>query len=76
MREQLEMYDKDLYLDPTCSEVSADPVNHCNMFGIGQDCRACYMTCEGAMAYMIDFSGEYDVVVSNQNKFILLRITF
>ena len=64
MREQMERYDKELFIDPACSEVSEDPVNHCNMLGIGQNCRGCYNTCEGAIQYRIDFAGEYAVVVS------------
>ena len=62
MREQMERYDKELLIDPACSEVSEDPVNHCNMLGIGQNCRGFYNTCEGAIQYRIDFAGEYAVV--------------
>lgn len=64
MREQMDKYGKDLYIDPACSETSIDPVNHCNMFGIGQNCRGCYNTCEGALLYKEDFAAEYAVVVS------------
>ena len=60
----MERYDKELFIDPACSEVSIDPVNHCNMMGIRQDCRGCYNTCEGAILYRTDFAEEYAVVVS------------
>lgn len=58
------MYDKGMYIDPECSDTSIDPLNHCNYLGIGQDCRGCYMTCEGAMRYKEDFAAEYAIVVS------------
>ncbi|CAM9405516.1 unnamed protein product, partial [Phaeothamnion confervicola] len=46
-QEYLNTYDKSVVCVPDCVGL------HCNMFGICQDCRGCYNTCEGA-AYYID----------------------
>lgn len=61
-RTQMEIYDKDLYLDPNCTS-SVGAVHHCNYMGIAPDCRGCYSTCEGALLYMEDFMEEYEFVV-------------
>lgn len=58
----MELYDKDLYLDPICTS-SVGAVYHCNYMGIAPDCRGCYSTCEGALLYMEDFIEEYEFVV-------------
>ena len=57
-QEQLDIYDKDLYLEPACVNGTVPLPVHCNYMGLGQECRGCYMTCEGAMKYMDDFPQE------------------
>lgn len=63
-REQLDKYDKELYLEPDCVDPSTPLPMHCNFMGLGQECRACFMTCDGAERYIMDFADEYAVWVS------------
>ena len=53
---QLDVYDTDMYLDPAC--VSDNIPNGCNYFGLGQECRGCFMTCDGASTYLEDKAQE------------------
>lgn len=56
--EQLSIYDKAVYLEPDCINGATPlPVN-CNHMGLGQECRGCFLTCDGAMKYMEDFAAE------------------
>ena len=52
------MYDKDLYLEPNCVNGYTPLPVHCNYMGLGQECRGCYKTCDGAAKYMADFPSE------------------
>lgn len=58
------MYDKDLYLEPDCVNGAVPLPVHCNYMGLGQECRGCYMTCEGVERYMEDFADEIEEWVS------------
>lgn len=59
--EQLNIYDKDLYLEPDCVNGTTPLPVHCNFMGLGQECRGCFLTCDGAMKYMDDFPDEITV---------------
>lgn len=60
-QEQLDVYDKDLYLEPDCVNGAVPLPVHCNYMGLGQECRGCYLTCDGATKYMEDFPEEIEV---------------
>lgn len=62
--EQLDMYDKDLYLEADCVNGVVPLPVHCNYMGLGQECRGCFLTCDGATRYQEDFAAEIDVWVS------------
>lgn len=56
--EQLNTYDRGLYLDPECdSEISSLPF-HCNFMGLGLRCRGCFMTMAGARKFKADVGGD------------------
>ncbi|CAM9343904.1 unnamed protein product, partial [Hapterophycus canaliculatus] len=59
--EQLNMYDKDLYLEDDCINGAVPLPVHCNYMGLGQACRGCYTTCAGAEKYMETFPDEIGV---------------
>lgn len=61
--EQLGIYGKDLYLEPDCVNGATPLPVHCNYMGLGQECRGCFLTCDGATQYMDDFSEEITVWV-------------
>lgn len=61
---QLDIYDNDLYLEPNCVNGYTPLPLHCNYMGLGQECRGCFMTCDGAKKYKTDFAAEYAVWVS------------
>lgn len=61
--EQLEIYDKGLYLEPNCANGFTPMPVHCNYMGLGQECRGCFESCDGAMKYMDDWPQEIDVWV-------------
>lgn len=61
--EQLSIYDKDLYLERDCVNGATPLPVHCNYMGLGQECRGCFLTCDGATKYMGDFSEEIAVWV-------------
>lgn len=63
--EQLAIYDKDLYLEPDCVNGAVPLPVHCNYMGLGQECRGCFMTCDGATRYTDDFADEIAVWVSS-----------
>lgn len=55
----LEIYDNDMYVEPDCVDDSiTELVVGCNFMGLGQSCRGCYMTCEGALKYIEDNGDE------------------
>lgn len=58
------IFDQDLYLEPACTSGATPLPVHCNYMGIGQECRGCYMTCDGVSRYLEDFAEEYAVWVS------------
>ncbi|CAM9668249.1 unnamed protein product [Ectocarpus sp. 12 AP-2014] len=60
-QEQLSMYDKGLYLEPDCVNGASPMPVHCNYMGLGQECRGCFMTCDGATRYLDDFAEEISV---------------
>lgn len=62
--EQLSIYDKDIYVDFDCVDSETPLPVHCNYMGVGQECRGCFTTCDGALRYMGDYAGELDVWVS------------
>ena len=62
--EQLAMYDKDLFLDSNCVDDATPLPFHCNFMGIGQECRGCFTTCDGAAMYIEAFAEEIAVFVS------------
>ncbi|CAM9848416.1 unnamed protein product [Ectocarpus fasciculatus] len=59
-REQLSLatYDMSVYLDAAgCEEtLLTEAPGWCNSFGIGQECRSCWLSCDGARLYLADFS--------------------
>lgn len=64
-QEQLDTYDNDMSLDEKCVDDSASTlVVGCNYMGLGQECRGCYMTCDGAVKYMEDHPEQIDAWVS------------
>lgn len=75
-RGYLDLYDKGVYIDPECAAEHApgDVVAHCNMFNLGQECRGCHNTCEGALAYREDFPDEYAQYVSAVVGFIITTV--
>lgn len=56
-------YDKDLYLEEDCINGTVPLPVHCNYLGLGQECRGCFTTCDGAERYLEDFAAEYAVWV-------------
>lgn len=50
--ESLDVFDFDMYIDPGCMETIEHRPNGCNFMGLGQGCRGCYETCEGALYYV------------------------
>eukprot|EP00752_Nemacystus_decipiens_P006195 g5590.t1 len=66
--EGLDVYDFDMYVEPACMTPEHLP-NGCNFMGLGQGCRGCYETCEGALYYIkmhkeeINLKGE-DVIIN------------
>lgn len=68
--EQLDIYDKDLYLEPDCVNGATPLPVHCNYMGLGQECRGCYMTCDGVMQYMEDFASEVEIWVSGRQDYV------
>ena len=49
--EGLDVYDFDMYVESACLTPEYLP-NGCNFMGLGQACRGCYETCEGALYYI------------------------
>lgn len=49
--ESLDVYDFDMYIESGCLQTTNLP-NGCNFMGLGQGCRGCYSTCEGALYYI------------------------
>jgi len=56
--EQLSIYDKDIYVDSDCVDSETPLPVHCNYMGLGQECRGCFKTCDGALRYMDDYAAE------------------
>lgn len=46
LQEYLERTEKNVYYEPDCAG------SHCNMFGVGYDCRGCYMDCATCESYL------------------------
>ncbi|CAM9210567.1 unnamed protein product [Ascophyllum nodosum] len=64
-QEQLAIYAKDIYIEPDCLG-GATPLLLCNYLGLGQECRGCFTTCDGAQDFVSDNPGEIaEVGVSN-----------
>lgn len=61
--EQMDMFGKGLYLEPACVDGTQPLPMHCNYMGIGQECRGCFMTCDGATSYIENFADEIAVWV-------------
>eukprot|EP00904_Undaria_pinnatifida_P012394 jgi/Undpi1/8285/HiC_scaffold_25.g10754.m1 len=59
--EQMDMFGKGLYLEPACVDGTQPLPMHCNYMGIGQECRGCFMTCDGATSYIENFADEIAV---------------
>lgn len=56
--EQLDMYERGLYLDQECdSDISALLFN-CNFMGLGKRCRGCFMTMAGARKYKAEVADD------------------
>lgn len=70
-KEQLSIYDKSIYVEPDCVDSATPLPVHCNQMNLGQECRGCYLTCEGARKYIEDFAGEIDEWVSAAAFFFL-----
>lgn len=58
--EGLDVYDLDMYIEPACMETTEHLPNGCNFMGLGQGCRGCYETCEGALYYIKMNKNEID----------------
>jgi len=50
--EGLDVYEFGMYIEPACMETTEHLVSGCNFMGLGQGCRGCYKTCEGALYYV------------------------
>lgn len=66
--EQLSIYDKDIYVDSDCVDGETPLPVHCNYMGVGQECRGCFTTCDGAERYMIDYAEEIAEWVSRAEQ--------
>lgn len=63
--EQLATYDNDIQLDDECvNNEDRKLVVGCNYMGLGQTCRGCYMTCQGALRYLEDYPDQIEEWVS------------
>ncbi|MEO0468594.1 MAG: hypothetical protein AAF206_03160 [Bacteroidota bacterium] len=58
----LARYDMKVYSDiKACVEAvatsaAADTPDWCNSFDVGQECRSCWLSCDGARLFLADFS--------------------
>lgn len=64
--EGLDVYDYDMYIEPACTEFTEHLPNGCNFMGLGQGCRGCYETCEGALYYIKMHKDEIDLKVGQK----------
>lgn len=53
----LQRYDKAVYTEPMCVSSSVGAPVWCNDFGTGQECRSCWLSCDGARTYASEFPG-------------------
>eukprot|EP00903_Cladosiphon_okamuranus_P007826 g7572.t1 len=66
----MEPYELDLYIEPLCVEPAEHVLpNGCNFMGLGQGCRSCFKTCDGALAYMKAF----EVEISEKTEDVIIN---